>query len=497
MMMTRQERENKYRELFRRCGTEGFKTAARKLALTDLYFLLTRVLKRKDCRNDWVYDRCGEVQAAPDDCLDLWAREHYKSTIITFGLTIQDILNDPEITVGLFSHTRPVAKGFLRQIKREFESNELLKLLFPDILWKNPKVESPKWSEDEGIVVKRQSNPKEATVEAWGLVDGQPTSKHFARLVYDDVVTKESVTTPDMIRKVTEAWELSLNLGAQGGRVRYIGTRYHANDTYKTMMQRGVVTPRIYPATVDGTVGGEPVFLSRDALAKKRQAMGPYTFGCQMLLDPKADETQGFQEGWLRFWKAENLKGLNLYLLCDPANAKKKSSDYTSFFVLGLGSDENIYVVDMVRDRLNLTERTKTLMRLHRRYRPLITGYEQYGKDADIEHIEDVMERENYRFTIVPVGGSMSKEDRIRRLIPYFESGRFYLPTECRRRNYEGTVEDLTQVFINDEYLSFPVSAHDDMLDCGSRIFDIKAEYPMTSSDEAADTAEMDYEMFG
>lgn len=496
-MMTRQERENKYRELFRRCGTEGFKTAARKLALTDLYFLLTRVLKRKDCRNDWVYDRCGDAAEAPDDRLDLWAREHYKSTIITYGLTIQDILKDPKITVGLFSHTRPMAKGFLRQIKREFESNELLKLLFPDILWKSPKVESPKWSEDEGIVVKRLANPKEATVEAWGLVDGQPTSKHFSLLVYDDVVTKESVTTPDMIRKVTEAWELSLNLGAQGGRVRYIGTRYHANDTYKTMMARGIVTPRIYPATVDGTVSGEPVFLSRDALAKKRQAMGPYTFGCQMLLDPKADETQGFKEEWLRYWKAENLRGLNLYLLCDPANAKKKSSDYTSFFVLGLGSDENIYVVDMIRDRLNLTERTRALMRLHRRYRPIITGYEQYGMGADVEHIEDVMERENYRFTIVPVGGSMSKEDRIRRLIPYFESGRFYLPSECRRRNYEGTIDDLTQVFINDEYLSFPVSAHDDMLDCGSRIFDIKAEYPLASSDEAADTAEMDYEMFG
>jgi predicted phage terminase large subunit-like protein len=496
-MMTRQQREAKYQELFRHCGTEGFKRAAHKLALSDLYFLLTRVLKRRDCRNDWVYARCNEVQAAPDDHLDLWAREHYKSTIITFALTIQGILRNPEITVGLFSHTRPIAKGFLRQIKNEFERNELLKILFPDVLWAKPKSESPKWSEDDGIVVKRQGNPKEATVEAWGVVDGQPTSKHFALLVYDDVVTKESVNTPDQIKKVTEAWELSLNLGAAGGSVRYIGTRYHFNDTYKTMMARGIVTPRIYPATVDGTVSGEPVFLTREALAKKRVAMGPYTFGCQMLQDPKADEVQGFKESWLRYWKGENLSGLNLYLLCDPASAKKKDSDYTCMLVLGLGSDQNIYVVDMVRDRLNLPERTRALMRLHRRYRPIRTVYEQYGKDADIEHIQDVMERENYRFTITPVGGTMSKEDRIRRLIPYFEAGRFYLLPECRRRNYEGVFEDLTSVFVNDEYLSFPVSAHDDMLDCGSRLLDISFEFPMHESSEANDTAEMDYEMFG
>ena len=103
--------------------------------------------------------------------------------------------------------------------------------MFPVFFWDNPHRDAPKWSEDDGIVLKRAGNPKESTIEAWGLVDGQPTSKHYRLMVYDDVVTKDSVTTPDMIRKVTEAWEASLNLSVEDGAVRYIGTRWHFADT--------------------------------------------------------------------------------------------------------------------------------------------------------------------------------------------------------------------------------------------------------------------------
>ena len=101
----------------------------RQLAQSDLFFLLVYVLGRADLNRDWYFERCREVQAAPNGYLDLWGREHGKSSLITFGLTIQDILNDPEITVGIFSYSRPTAKAFLRQIKTEFENNEMLRSL--------------------------------------------------------------------------------------------------------------------------------------------------------------------------------------------------------------------------------------------------------------------------------------------------------------------------------------------------------------------------------
>jgi phage terminase large subunit-like protein len=449
--------------------------AKRHLARTDLFYLLTVTLKRRDADHDWLYARCREVEENPDGYLDLWARDHYKSTLITFALTIQDIVRDPEITVGIFSHTRPIAKAFLEQIKRELEGNDELKELFPEILYQNPKTEAPKWSLDGGIVVKRKTNPKEATVEAWGLVDGQPTSRHFSHQVYDDVVTLESVSTPEQIAKTTAALELSFNLGS-GSRTkrRFIGTRYHINDTYRAMMDRGSVIPRIKPATHNGKAPpeGKPVFLSEELLMQKRRDQGPYTFGTQQLQDPVADKAMSFRREWLKHYKQADWSKWNRYLLVDPASAKKSTSDYTVMAVVGLAPDNNYYLLKGIRDRMNLTQRAQRLFALHREFEPRAVGYERYGMQADVEHMQYVMERENYRFPILELGGTMAKEDRIKRLIPICEQGRLYFPEAMPFVDYEGQSRDFVQQFITDEFAAFPVCVHDDMLDCLARMLD-------------------------
>jgi phage terminase large subunit-like protein len=444
----------------------------RELCKRDRFFLLVYVLGRQDVDQEWVYARCCEVQAAPDGYIDIWAREHYKSTIVTFAGTIQDILNNPEETFGIFSFNRPIAKAFLRQIKRELESNEKLKALFADIFWTYPAKEAPKWSEDDGIIVKRKGNPKEATVEAWGLVDGQPTSKHYGVRIYNDIVTRDSVSTPEAIKKTTEAWELSLNLGTARGAARYEGTFYHYADTYRTIIDRGAAKLRLYPGTHNGQPDGVPVLLTPEIMAAKRRDMGPDTFAAQILLDPKRESANQFRPGWLRYWRADHWAAMNRYLLVDPAGEKKKGSDYTCMVVVGLGYDRNYYVITWVRDRMNLTEKANALFALHRQYQPGVVGYEKYGMQADIEHFLDRMNRDNYRFSITPLGGSVAKPDRIKALIPLFEQGRVWLPETCVRVDYQGEPRDLARVFINEEYNAFPFGAHDDMLDVLARILD-------------------------
>lgn len=478
--MTREDSNVVYDEVL----SEGNKPAQRKLCREDLFFLLSRACKRKDVDCDWLYARCREVQSKPDGMLDLWARDHYKSTIITFAKTIQDILVDPESAVGIFSHSRPIAKAFLEQLKRELERNEYLQSLFPEILYAKPQTEAPKWSLDAGIIVKRKTNPKEATVEAWGLVDGQPTSRHFTHLIYDDVVTLESVSTPEQIAKTTRAWENSQNLGSGSRtRKRHIGTRYHINDTYRAILERESATPRIHAATDNGKSPpeGKSVFLPDELLSEKRRDQGPYTFACQMLQNPVADKAMSFKAEWLKYYKTlGDTSRWNKYLLIDPASAKKVSSDYTVMMVIGLAPDQNYYLIDALRDRLNLTQRAAKVFELHKTHLPKAVGYERYGMQADIEHIQYEMEHRNYRFNIIELGGQVPKEDRIKKLIPVYEQGRFYMPESLTFVDYEGITREFVRPFREDEYLSFPVCVHDDMIDCKARILDpmLGAEFP-------------------
>lgn len=451
----------------------------KRLAENDLFFLLCFVLRRSDMVHPFIFERCREVQAEPDDRLDLWAREHGKSSVITFGLTIFEIINNPEITVGIFSHTKSIARDFLKQIKTELEQNPELHRLWPDIFWEDPQKQSHRWSIDGGIVVKRVGNPKEATVEGHGLVDGMPTGRHYDLMVYDDVVTMEGVSTPEQIKKTTTAFQMSDNLGSIGGRKRYIGTRYHLFDTYRTMMDDKIAVPRIHPAREGGREDGKPVWMSEELLLRKRRVQGPYVFSSQMLLNPVADAAMGFKEEWLRYEEEfdQNVakKILWRFIIVDPAGSKQRDkNDYTTMWVIGHGADQKYRVLDCIRDRLNLTGRWEALYGLHQKWRPHMVVYEEYGMQADIEHFLFRQKQLMYEFDITPIGGSMPKNQRILRMVPFFEDGRMILPRKIHYIDYQNITRELIGDFIEQEYLAFPVLSHDDMFDCLARIADLE-----------------------
>ena len=467
------------------CSVHAQRDHLRWFATHDLFFLLLILLNRRhfiadERKAQWTFKRCQEVQESPDNHLDLWPRESYKSEIITFGLTIQNILNDPEVTLGIFSHTRPMAKDFLVLVKREFQFNDLLKDLFDDILWQDARLQCREagvsWSENEGITVRRRGNPKEATVEAWGLVEGLPVGKRFKRLVYDDVVARDN-TSPLTIQNTNEQFYNSLLLTANDPPIfRYIGTFQEFGDTTQELIKRGVGTLRLHGPFDEHH---HPAYLSDEKFAFFKQTLSPKVFALQLLLDPSQakDPTEvGFDNNWLDYYDAEDLpvNGFNRYVLVDPAGNNPDSNSHYAQWVVALGADKRVRVLDLICDKLDLEERWQCVIDAVCKYDPLKVGYEKYGFQSDIEHFKYRMRETNQLFNIVSLGGGTSKDGRIGWLIPPFRDKRILFPRAgIKRRLKDGREVDMVAHFIENEYLIWPYNPRSrDMLDALSRLFD-------------------------
>ena len=228
-----------------------------------------------------------------------------------------------------------------------------------------------------------------------------------------------------------------------------------------------------------------PARLSRDILDQLRLDMTEYHYVGQILQEPVPIGGGEFKDTWIQYYEGGAVfpSKMNIAILCDPAGGeelnkkKKKSSDWTAFMVVGASNDNNYYLLDIVRDRLNPTDRIEALFTLHRKWnglsgKPPKVGYEKYGLMSDTHYIRDKQKREGYHFQLIELGGQMLKEERIRRLIPDMQGGRWYFPVNLIYVDNEGRKFDLVSELVNSEMKSFPRGRFDDMLDALSRIYD-------------------------
>lgn len=459
---------------------DSFYNSLAVMCKNDLFAFMYYIL-RLPVNDPFIIARIYEVQDNHKNTLDLWAREHWKSMILTYALTIWTWLHKPEARQCIFSHTRTISKAFLNHIKQELQGNKIIKACYPTIFYENPEKETT-WSLEAGLFIKRRTKAKEASLEAWGLVDGLPTGKHFTHRIYDDIIDAKNVTTPEQQKKAKEAYQQSVHLGARGGEERMIGTRYGAADVYEGISKEKNRIVRVYPAEVDedgkAKFGGIPVLLTRAELNEKFEKNNEFIYSSQMLQDPVAKSEQKFRLDWVQYYRA--LPYLNLYIVADPAGKKKIGNDYTVICVIGVDSRRNFYLVDMIRDRLNLGERWDALRKLIELWGVDFVGYESYSMQADIDYIKERQQADGLYFHLEPLGGKVSKADRIKRLIPLFSRGRFYLPYSINYYDSKEEYHELISEFLKDEYERFPFSTHDDMLDCMARIMDseMKVTYP-------------------
>lgn len=451
---------------------DGDAAVQRLLCKSDRFWLLTQALGVSVALHPWVYERCREVEADPDGYLDLWSRGHFKSTIITYAGVVQEILNNPEICVCIMSYKAGAAKSFLAQIKMAFETSDMLLACFPDILYpERTDHAGDRWSVEGGIQVKRLATRKEPTVQASGLVEGQLTGGHYDLLVYDDVVTLESVSTPEQAQKTTDAFSMSGNLASTETRRWYIGTRYAIYDTYQWMIETAKIPERRHIAIDEH---GDPAYWSREELERRKREMTTKDWASQILQQPTGEGELVFRPEWLmRYHTAPDRDSMNVYILIDSANAKrtaKGGSDYTVMQVWGWARDENFYLLDALRERLSLAERSAALFTLVEKWRPNMVFWEQIGAMSDVAHVQEKQDQTGWHFGITPLHQSVAKVDRIHWLEPLARGSRLWFPFSLWRRGADGEAYDFMEVFEREEWIAFPSVRHDDMLDCAANL---------------------------
>ena len=457
------------------------------------YIRIMRLLSKKDffffcyfalnlpVNHPFLVARVYDVQNKADKTLDLWARDHWKSTLLTLARPLWELILNREERICIFSHTRALAKAHLRKIKHELEQNHLLWWAFPDTFYHEPSKKAPKWSEDEGLYVRRVGNYPAASVEAWGLIEKQPAGKHFTIMVYDDIVTETAVLTKAQLEKVERQFRLSDALGTSRPKAkkRIIGTRYSHRDLYGKIIEAGNYEARIFPAEVDENGvfarNGKPVLLDKEILGEKYDDMGEYIYSAQMGQNPVSEGMQLFRRHWLRFWDLDTTKPyMNIYVIVDPAEVDTIGSDYTSMIVVGVDYMRNYWILDMIRDRIELGPKWEKLKNIVTTWRPHVVGYEINKGKADVQYYNLKMQEEGMYFNIVELKSyrGKSKHARVKALQAVFEKKRVILPRVLPYTDKIGKTRELVNEFIEDEYLLYPFPKHDDLLDSLGFILD-------------------------
>jgi predicted phage terminase large subunit-like protein len=203
-----------------------------------------------------------------------------------------------------------------------------------------------------------------------------------------------------------------------------------------------------------------PIFperFPRPKLEKIRRRIGnDELFFCQYMCDPRGGESSQFRREWIKYYETNELPSLlNLFLTCDPGGLRPDTGDFTAYLVCGVDKRNNIYILHSTAIRHNPREIIDTLFDLKQQFPSVMTiGIEGVAYQKSLMFFaQEEMRRRNVFLPIRELETStrVSKEMRIRSLVPRFSNGTVFLKAG--------------QTEIVDQLLDFPKGRHDDLID--------------------------------
>ncbi len=399
--------------------SEELRQKMRYLATTSLYYLCKVVLGYNKLVPHVHMPMCvfaNTVTALRR--LKLMPRTHYKTTIWTIALSIQDIIRNCNIAILIVADTGTNASRFMREIQQHFEMNELFRWLFPELIPKS--FNKAVWSQTE-MIVPRTLVCREPTIDAIGSMGGVE-SRHYDIIRPDDLVTEKHIRSDVEMQKLIE-WagglESLLN-SAVKGMIDFTGSRKLKGDLYEIQQKRygdGFEAENIGPhATQHGEMAvfwrrdiedGKVIFPEEVSMPflMRMKKWDPQRYHAQYANSPKGTGLNTFDEHDLRYWRwsadgrlIECVHDGKVYLrmspwggdriiMYDPSRAEKRGSSQNAIIVLLRGAPLPYRIVLETHIGHYLPhEAIEKLFELDKKWRPSLISVEYRGYQGAIKY---------------------------------------------------------------------------------------------------------------
>ncbi len=402
-------------------------------------------------------------------------RTSFKSVMGTICRPIQKVIQPDgtsrRILITLNNQNNATAK--LRVIRQMFESNQLFRALFPEILPKNTR--AVKWSDEKLDIAGKDPAADAATFTAMG-VGGQAVSGHYTDLVLDDIVApgiddytgEEILPNREEVEKAVGWFRTcdSLLINQKEQEITVLCNRWFPGDHYDAVAELNKRLPERYRYDLFNLSimeNGVPTFPERYGLEEieaLKASKGAFLWASQYLCSPTSAERQVFNPKWFKTF-TDRPEPMKVYMTLDRAGGWTRKADYTVLFVGGIAKNAQgrpeIYALHYDRGHFNTNDTAKKIIALWRDYKPIRIGIEKdiLGQQMN-EILKDLKAEANITLPITMLQcRKQSKASRIQALQPYFEDGRAYF-----RKDMGALETELLEFSLDDSH------RHDDILDC-------------------------------
>jgi predicted phage terminase large subunit-like protein len=418
----------------------------------------------KEFHRDWFYSEIGKEE---DLCLA--PRYFAKTTVRCVIASIWEMIENPNIQIGLCSDTNPQAVHFGRETKMHCERNKDLIALYPYL------APGKIWTDNEFTIIGATEIKKGATITAFGY--GGATGYHFDKLKVDDIVDFENVRTKIQRDKLRDWIGMSLiPMLKPEGKLSWNGTRYHQSDYHGELLESGIRTNRnSHKAILDNGESMWPEVWPIEELLFRKSKMGSIRFNAQYQNDVELMALgKIFKREWFKYIRRNpnnpsefirddgariNLKDLAIYQNCDLAISKSETAHYFAIMTFGIDKDGNIYILDVIRGRYDWPEQKRLSREIYLKWK------EQGLRWRGIESVQyqAVLLQELNTFVDMSIRPLYTMGlDKVTRAMPMsakYESGKVY---------HNANMEILQD--FEDELTSFNEGENDDMVDTTSYI---------------------------